>query len=700
MTQKFDSIPFDIWHEIASYLGPDDYVNLSLVNREMYELLKDDMTARKSAQKFMFHSAECRLAASGQISYCQAIRRAFDVREAVANAQPYSASVVAYAESFQFKQGVLCYKYRDTLRVLNVRDADDTEQVIDVRVAFFEVVLRRKPHDSGERTQITLLHYSDGIASCLCKWAGLAWLVAFDVRPTFSEVGTSRVRTMRQLYSTDELFVRNNASYLYYGTHSGEVQNNHFDYREWLIHGVYLPEDRNLTKRPLQLENVVGSEVGSTICFEIRDDYLYVVSNQTSHEEEEVDWTSFYVCVRIPLSQPTQPIWRRCWRRQHQEGPLNDSWTDLSLKTDEETGNLTIVECRREWRNGGSENYRTFYMQPIDRPSAQAEWEADDLDPVTANSPLPGDEPPSPGFPCYRRAAELPNDDPLTRTLDAFSKPNYVPPRKRVRRQYHDEYTFEERTSDSRKDFPLSKTKFWTYNHSASSFVDLVNDPRPTKGFSAQADRLRLRIGSRKRKCPIDEQGEEVERGSLYPPEYFHGCGVPVKWSEERYKSRGIKFWPPDDAPEELLQLLCPRTASGRIEAAADERMIVYLTKASQPDGPRQVIVLINFDPTIRFKGLKRLSQPSLTTTSDSGNTNTRSIETDAFATASASSQPKSSSFPSLSRAKSYSTSSRPYSHDAVKGPACRGKKLRYTEPRWFTIESASYHNMPGYWLR
>ncbi|EEP75377.1 predicted protein [Uncinocarpus reesii 1704] len=545
MPQKFDSIPFDIWHEIASYLGPHDYINLSLVNWDMYELLKDEITARKSAQKFMFHSAECRLAASGQISYRQAIRRAFDVREAVATAQPYSAGIMGYAESFQFRQGVLCYKYGHTIRILHTRAADGTEQVIDVRAAFSEAVL---PLTASEQLQVTLLYYSDGITTCLCKWGGRTWLMAFDVCSHSREVGVSRLRM-----------------------------------------GVYLPEDRNVTKRPVQLENVVGSELGSTVCFEIRDGYLYVVSNQTSHEEEEIDWTSFYVCVRIPLSRPTEPMWQRYWRRQHQEGPLNDTWTNLSLQTDEDTGNLIIVECRREWRDGGSENYRTYYMQPIDRPHAQAEWDAEILDPVTMRTPFPTEDPPSPGFPRYRPVSRLPSDDPLTRTLDAFSKPNYVPPRKRVKRQYHHEYTTEERNSDSRKDFPLSKTKFWTYNYSALSFIDLVNDPLPTGAFSAPSDRLRLRIGSRKRKCPIDEAGEEVSPGFLYPPEHLHEDATPMECSEERYESRGIKLWPSDDAPEELLRTLCPRSASGEIQAAADERMIVYLTKVASIDDPRQV---------------------------------------------------------------------------------------------------------------
>ncbi|KAI1973092.1 hypothetical protein LOZ51_005135 [Ophidiomyces ophidiicola] len=699
MSQKFDLVPFDIWHEIASYLGPNDYVNLSLVNRDMYEMLKDEFTARKSAQRFMFHSAECRLAASGKISYRQAIGRIFNVWEAVATANPYSVGLMGYAESFQFRQGVLCYQFGDVIRVMNAREAQDTEVVIDVKAAFADAVLHREftQHDDNLRT--SLKHYSDGIASCLCEWSNRVWLLAFDVHSVRLGMSSNRVKMARQLDSTRGLFIRNNGTYLYYGTHSRRVHHSHRDHHEWLIHGVNLEDNSDITKRPLQLENVVGSELGSTICFEIRDDFLYIVSNQTQHEEEEVDWTSFYICVRIPLSRPTEPMWQRYWRRQHQEGPLNDTWTSLSLQTDDETGNLIIVESRREWRDGGSENYRTYYMQPIDRPFAQIKWDAERLGLAAIHPLFFTEDPPSPGFPRYRPVSRLPSDDPLIHTLDAFSKPNYVPPRKRVKRQYHHEYTEEERVSDLRRDFPLSKTKFWAYHHSAGTFIDLVNDPN-SRHSSNSSDRLRLRIGSRKRKCPIDETGEEVESGFLYPPEYFDEDGTPIECSEERYESRGIKLWPPDNAPEELLRITCPRSALGAVEGSTDERTIVYLTRAAGMEDHRQVIVLINFDAAIRFKGFKRLNSASVR-----GNPNPHAHASELSAS-SVTEDPSSTAQyleTSLPTATSYSTTTQPYQNERfrpLETPGYHGLKLPASEPPWFTIERASHCSMVGYWLR
>jgi hypothetical protein len=50
MRNKFEAIPFDVWHQIASRLDPWDYIHLSSVNWRMYDLLRNELTARKSVQ--------------------------------------------------------------------------------------------------------------------------------------------------------------------------------------------------------------------------------------------------------------------------------------------------------------------------------------------------------------------------------------------------------------------------------------------------------------------------------------------------------------------------------------------------------------------------------------------------------------------------------------------------------------------------
>jgi hypothetical protein len=49
------------------------------------------------------------------------------------------------------------------------------------------------------------------------------------------------------------------------------------------------------------------------------------------------------------------------YRRQHAQGPIHDSWTDLSLQLSERTNEVMILESRREWAQASSRQSRTFY---------------------------------------------------------------------------------------------------------------------------------------------------------------------------------------------------------------------------------------------------------------------------------------------------------------------------------------------------
>lgn len=457
------------------------------------------------------------------------------------------------------------------------------------------VLARLLPHHppGSSPIRLSLLHYSEGILAFLVELAEgpEAWLFAIDLRRRPANARNGRLRLRTQLSSTRRLFVRQNSSYLYYGTHSSL---GYHGYPLWAIHCVDLRTGRHLTEKPVELEHFAGNEIGQTVCFGLHQDHLYAVSTQVDFEEEEVDWTSFYIWVCLaPEPNPQRRVTpNRTWRRQHREGPINDSWMDLSLRHDEATKRLMILECRREWRNGGSENCRTYYMQALPSP--------DEIN--------TGKQPTGP------TDARVPHHEPLVKVLDPASKPNYEPPKKRLRRYYHSEYQLEsDSSSTQRRDFILAKTKYRAYNLSASAFVDLINDPSPdsTAGSTSLIphDRLRLRTVSRKRKCPIDETGEEGPRGLLFRPDLSDNDGQPMEHSEERFVSRGVHLWPPDDAPRELNQLLCPTERAGKVQAMADERSIVYSVNHDGLTDGKQAFILINFDPSIKFPGLTRLHQ-------------------------------------------------------------------------------------------
>ncbi|EON64093.1 hypothetical protein W97_03323 [Coniosporium apollinis CBS 100218] len=365
---------------------------------------------------------------------------------------------------------------------------------------------------------------------------------------------------------------------------------NH-DYPEWKIRGGPLSRTRHYPPGAtdfndfIQLDDFAGSDVGSTVVFEIHDGYFYALSNQTTFEAEEVDWTSFYHCVRFPLDRPESQAAetnKEIFRRQHAEGPINDSWTDLSLQADERTNDLMIVEARREWRDGGSEQHRTFYTRSIEFSSPS----------------------PRPLYP----------DDPLVCTIDSRNHPNWMPSEERRPRNVHPEYG--ERTApsyglagDSAPSFMLSKTKLRAYNRSCSAFLDLVEDNSccPSSALSC----LRLRVGSR-RVAPLQPLTEsEVKKGKqAVRSENMELMERFAADPEDRFVHLPVTMWPSNLSAaaetERLHRILnahaCSvQTYTGNAEfiGVVDERSLVYMARPAGSKYKQELapIVFVSFDP-------------------------------------------------------------------------------------------------------
>ena len=327
------------------------------------------------------------------------------------------------------------------------------------------------------------------------------------------------------------------------------------------MQGFDLRTGQALTRRPVQLTDFAGSEVGATVCFKIHGDHFYAVTNQNSFEVEEVDWTSYYHVVRFAVDDPAPDVRpRRIWRRQHVEGPLNDTWLDLSLQKDEQTGELLIIECRKEWLNNSSDCIRTYYTTPLN-------WdETEEISPTRV----------------------LPANDPMTRTLDDKSKPNYAPARNRLRKHFHHEYDGQ---SGGRRDFILARTRHRSYNAATSSFIDLVSDSVPVRGSWRQQERLRLRIATRQPKPPptsgLTPQDPVADESSDLDDE-----------PEEDFTPTQHRMWPPDNAAPELYDSLCPGGQAKPVKVVADERSIVYVTEPLPGNNEGGgAVVLISFDP-------------------------------------------------------------------------------------------------------
>lgn len=514
--------------------------------------------------------------------------RTFDRREAFALARPYSALVLGRGSSFFYRDGSLCYLHEQTIRVLNVHGAERAEHVI-----YPEILARVKLPHLKQFSHIELLNFQKRWITFLYVGSTGSgevarterWLMVIDTQsrdPTFCFVRNFR----RQ-----RIWVRNDRRYLYIGAHDTVGAHGH---HEWRVEGFDLCTGKSLAA-PLLLPDFWGYEMRETIAVEIFDDYLYVVSNRSSYEVEEIDWTSFYHCQRFPLDQPLESRLqrRRIVRRQHREGPIHDSWTDLSLHRDEETGQMLVVEARMEWRQGITGPLRTFYTARLD----QDDWARDDTASADDGSPT---EP-----------LTLPNEQ-LASLVRKGHHPLYAEPRRRIPRDFHREYAGPEPPSGGT--FPISRTRYRTFLPASSAFLDVVLDDYPLHLMGSAATsgpwppigrrQIRLRIGSRVPKPPCDPATQRLRSPT------YNDVGEPVPHSEEKFRDRGIRLWPPTGAPAELFELLHPAgTPVGELTAVEDERSLVYRaapTSLSASAGD-QDIVLVNFDRGIRHAGLPLL---------------------------------------------------------------------------------------------
>jgi hypothetical protein len=424
---------------------------------------------------------------------------------------------------------------------------------------------------------VSLMYYSDEI---------LAVYVESESRPNTGYIfaistvrvrtGGSRVITARQITASSKLFVRHTARYLYYGTHTGIGDDGH---HKWEIFAISLDERYPLNKseRPLLLEDFHGTDIGSTVAFEIYNDHFYAVSNQGTFEVEEVDWTSFYHCIRFPLDNPISTAMlkdKRVYRRQHAQGPIHDSWTDLSLQLSESTNKVMILESRREWAQASSRQSRTFYTSKFHVNRKQSSQ------PFSPSTGL--HEPPL-----------LPEDDLFVDALDSSNKPNWMLTPLQYSWSRHPEFSSSTRAASSTRSFILARTKFRAYSNSCSAFLDLVEDERCC---TLHPSCLRLRVGSRREtslNMPLLTKGKARAEDNS-----------PVFADNVTYRNEPIRMWPPPASQcpcsARLHDILNPLGASPArtVMGVLDERTLVYMVKpersygASDKDGLGSIVVV------------------------------------------------------------------------------------------------------------
>ncbi|KAI0095444.1 hypothetical protein F4814DRAFT_182122 [Daldinia grandis] len=570
-------LPYEIMAYIMNYLDIDEIFDLSLSCRHFQYLVREERFCRAIITAQASHTAEAQEAQrSGQFS--RALRRVAKRRQALSRASPYLVGIVAFADSYEYIHGTLCYIVEDRpkrwLRMLDLHGSASYELVVDIATLVHEAVPRSA---KSRKYKFRVLYHADGITSCLFSFAlpyTENWLLIF-------KADEQLIVATLQLDSAAKIFVRNNKDYLYFGTHSEEGADGH---RKWVLMG-YSIEKRSWFSRKMHLADVVGYDIGSTVCFEIIDDYFYGLSNQTDFEIRETDWNSYYHCFRFPLHDPDlenkQTMKREdSWRRQHAEGPIDDRWSFLKLDKDEASGNVNITESRKEWLTNQSGSQRTYYITAV---TFGQDSEVDSNGDSNRESQAP------------ERSLTIGRSAGPVAYLD---KPYGSDSRFRSPENVH--------LGDNNSMalvYTRSQTHLRTYQRCCSTYLDLVDDI--SSGGSSGSRRLRLRTGFRKSQT-YWPSWEYLEPNYKLEPK--------PKSDEEPvhpYQPNKIYFWPPkqDESNRspfinDIHEILSPPGYQGGVISTSDERSIVYAI--GEDTNGLKALVYLSFDPAARLTGMLR----------------------------------------------------------------------------------------------
>ncbi|KAK5628798.1 hypothetical protein RRF57_004513 [Xylaria bambusicola] len=559
-------LPYELVAYIVQELDIEDVFNWSLCCKHFQYIIRDDHFCKPVVTTKVPNTLEAREALeTGR--YSRALRRIAKRHEALSKASPYVVGIVACADSYAFFGGKLCYiieaRPQRWLRILDIHRLTDQELVIDIPKLIAAAIPRAA---KCRKYKFRVLYQAAGIVSCLFSFALREtenWLLI--IKPQSSQI----LETFR-LASTARIFVRNNDKFLYFGTHSEEGADG---LRRWALKGYDLTTKSWLPQPRVYMAGLAGYEIGSSVCFEIFGDYFYGVSNQTLNEIDDPDWHSFYYCFRFPLSEPSITKLQvmgsdDSWRRTHQEGPIDDRWGFLSLEMDEASGDIVILECRKEWLKDQRGSKRTYYATEVTFRENTTQRVYQRL-----------------GADTTRRGIR----DHAQSDSDIHRLPQYT------------------HVGDESSDASLwirSKMHYCAYIRCCHTFIDLVDD---TDIDASDGPRLRLRTGFRRLKpgirLPSKQSMLETMRSVSQPIMQPHGVHHPYQ-PNERY------IWPPeqdsrkpDFSLDRARRLLDVKGYQGCVAATGDERSVIYATSDGSK-GSVQAVVFITFDPAARFRGM------------------------------------------------------------------------------------------------
>ena len=498
------------------------------------------------------------------------LRRLIKRREAISAVSPYLVAVVGYAQTWLYENGVLCYICDRELRILDLHRSASSEMAVCIRSLLNEALPESQ---SSTKYKFRLLYCSDDIISCVYTHQmprRMSWLVVFNAKK-------QHILTVHRLSTTSKMFVRNNDKFLYYGTYS---ETGTHASRSWILKAYDIKADK-WVDGSLILTDFLGSEIGTTVCFEILGDHFYGLSNRLDPAVEERDWISYYTCCRFSLGpkgfQTLDYVpQERLWRRQHKDGPIDERWSFLKLFKDETTSQLKILEARKEWLSGQSSAKRSYYTTEVSFGDAMTEGGPSSIAsyPVLEN----GQDQPTPSKDSQSTSKGPPSRDPhMVHVGDDAAKCVM---------------------------FTSSKCPLRSYHSSSQAFMDLVDDPT-----SSNPDKQRIRVRGSSRRCWTP--GELEQRKRLPKTETELSQHTLIQRIEDVYKHEHVVLWPPDEDParpdpalSQLYEVLNPPSHVGNIHGVWDERSLVYATGGGGTPDPLKALVFISWDPAIYLDGI------------------------------------------------------------------------------------------------
>ncbi|KAJ4171773.1 hypothetical protein NW754_000348 [Fusarium falciforme] len=315
------------------------------------------MTAQKAS-----HSTEA-IVAKATKEFAKGFRRLAKRRMAVRSAEPWTVAIIAMADRFIYTDGYLCYTINEKhLRILHIRQTRTMELAVNT-----QVLMRYAVRDFNRSAPYTFepLYCAKGILSCLATQVDgqytCCWLIIFEAKDNLKWVVVKRISPEHQI------LIRNNKEYSFCITKSHTGIDGSY---RWGIQQLNL-RTRQWSDGQIILWDSDGSKAGEDICFEIIDHYFYCVSLERRHQTDHELRDRFYQAVRFPVKEATpesleKPPKPHLWRRHDSESTIDKRWASLQLIEDENTGDIFIVEIRREWHPGSARSQRTCYKKRLE----------------------------------------------------------------------------------------------------------------------------------------------------------------------------------------------------------------------------------------------------------------------------------------------------------------------------------------------